>query len=476
MTRLLSRASAGVMFVSAISATVDVPEARAAGYYLGDISPRGLGRAGAFVAGANDGMAYYYNGGALSRLKGTTFTANVASVEQYIWFDRTDTSTETFEPVENIGPPMPVPAFVVTQSIGEKTTVALGWYSPYGPDYEYDPDGAQRYTLKDSLLLQGSGGPTVAYEALPGVAVSAGLTWTFQKIEEDIALGSAFLVDGAPVGEIHDIDIHISAADYRAWSWNLGLLIEPSARWALGASVASARTYDATGELEVAFAEGNPLAEFIEEEAVTDDDVTVLISMPLIARLGFAYRPLSALEVELAMVYEAWSILEETTVTGLDITLTSTTGEIYITDDVDLPAGFQDAVSVRLGSEYDPTDSLTLRAGGLWESSAVPTKSLGVNVVDSRKWGAGAGLTYTFAEGFDLDVGVMKLFMREQTVRDSDLEMALLGIDLLALDEAGLVDGENVGNGKYRSNATLAAIGLHIALGQGPDNTDREVE
>jgi len=440
-----------------------------AGYFLGDIGPRGMSRGGAFVAGVDNGQAFYYNPGALNRLEGTTFTANVASVQQYIAFDRADTSTATYAEVENLGTPMPIPSFVITQPVNDKTTVALGWYSPYGPDYEYDPAGPQRYTLKDARLLQGSGGPSVAYSPIPGLSIGGGITWTFQEIEQDLALGSGFLLNGKPTGDVSDIDVNVDTSNYNTWAWNAGVLFEPGSNWALGASVSAGRTYNTTGTLDASFADGNPLAEFVEEQTVTDEDVTVVIKMPLIARLGFAFRPSDALEIEIASVYEGWSVTQETLITDLDLKLTTSTEEIIVTEDVVLPLGFQDAVSVRLGATYDLHENLSVRGGGFWATSAIPTSTLNVSVVDGPKFGTGAGLTYTMSERFDLDIGFMKIFIQDQKINDSALEMALLGIDLTALDEAGIVNGENIGNGLMKSNATLAAIGLHMAFGRQSD-------
>jgi long-subunit fatty acid transport protein len=302
---------------------------------------------------------------------------------------------------------------------------------------------------------------------MPGLSIGGGVTWSFQTIEEELALGSAFLLNGVVTGDVNDIDIHIDTQNYNTWGWNAGVLFEPTTRWALGASVSSGRTYRTTGELEASFAEGNPLAEFVVEDTVTDDDVTVVIRMPLVARLGFAYRPSDALELELATVYEGWSVAQETLITDIDLTLTTSTDELLVTEDVVLPLGFNDAFSVRFGGAFDLNDHLTLRGGGFWANSAIPTSTLNVSVVDGPKFGTGAGFTYTMGERFDLDVGFMKIFIQDQKITDSSLELALLGIDLTSLDEAGIVSGDNIGNGMMKSNATLAAVGLHMAFGRG---------
>ena len=54
--------------------------AQAGGYYFSDIGVRAYSRGGAFVAGADDLTALYYNPAALTRLRRGTVTLNVAGV------------------------------------------------------------------------------------------------------------------------------------------------------------------------------------------------------------------------------------------------------------------------------------------------------------------------------------------------------------------------------------------------------------
>jgi long-subunit fatty acid transport protein len=49
-------------------------DADASAYYFADVGVRAFGRGGAFIAGADDINAQYYNPAALSRIKGGRFT------------------------------------------------------------------------------------------------------------------------------------------------------------------------------------------------------------------------------------------------------------------------------------------------------------------------------------------------------------------------------------------------------------------
>ena len=62
----------------------------AATFYLADIGVRGMARGGAFVAGASDISAQWYNPAALTRVKGGMVGFHAAGVHQFIDFDRSD--------------------------------------------------------------------------------------------------------------------------------------------------------------------------------------------------------------------------------------------------------------------------------------------------------------------------------------------------------------------------------------------------
>ena len=96
------------------------PAAHAGGYYFSDIGVRAFSRGGAFVAGADDLTALYYNPAALTRMGRGTLTLSVAGVDQAIMFDRLDYPGEGPEgtdlitdPIGNDAPAYAIPHFGV---------------------------------------------------------------------------------------------------------------------------------------------------------------------------------------------------------------------------------------------------------------------------------------------------------------------------------------------------------------------------
>ena len=75
------------MFNSLVFFLLSGNGAQASTYYLSDVGIRAMGRGGAFVAGADDISAQWYNPSALTRMHGTHFQFDVMGVKQQIYFD-----------------------------------------------------------------------------------------------------------------------------------------------------------------------------------------------------------------------------------------------------------------------------------------------------------------------------------------------------------------------------------------------------
>ena len=101
----------------------------ASAYYFSDIGVRGFARGGAFIAGADDLTALYYNPAALTRLERPQIMLNVAGVQQSVNFQRTNApglgaydaetggySNTNFKAIENTAPPFAIPHFGFSSS------------------------------------------------------------------------------------------------------------------------------------------------------------------------------------------------------------------------------------------------------------------------------------------------------------------------------------------------------------------------
>lgn len=467
------------------------PAAQAAGYYFTDTGTRGMARAGAFIAGADDLSAQYYNPAALMNLDRPQVYVNYTMFHQGVEFTRVDLDdsgniTNTWDPIKNEAAPMQIPALGVGHNFGlPNTYFAFGMWTPMAPSMSFPEDGASSYTLIDSLTWQIWGGPSVAHR-FGWLSIGLGVHWTLVRAEQSLDLmicqdenwfdgeiGSC-PADSDP--ETNDLRAEMSMLDPARLTGNLGLLAAPTDWLKVGVSVLPPLKVKGKGSLAVEFQEDHWLLEgdgdgntnLIATQSTTDEDITVLLTMPWIIRSGVAVRPVPAMEIEAAAVYQRWSSAKEIRVTDIDLVLESTGSPILpddqvITDDVVLPQGYKDAWSLRLGGQGDISEAFTVRAGAFFETSAIPTSALNVALVDAPKWGLSTGLSARIKDRVSIDAGFIQTFLKTQEIRDSNVRRVEVPVDGTAaiLGQPLVVkEGIAVGNGTMKSSVTTGSIGL----------------
>lgn len=450
--------------------------AHAGGYYFSDIGVRAYSRGGAFVAGADDLTALYYNPAALTRMGRGTVTLNAAGVGQSITFDRLDYPGEgpggedlITDPITNNAPAYAIPHFGISHTFGlPNTTFAFGFYPPYAPDVAYPADGAQRYSLVDTLVIQSVIGPSVAHKVLPWLSIGLGATWNVLIVEQDLNITLSTNTDQEL--DNYDVAFHLEGTDMRGFGWNAGILIEPpDGRFALGAMVLPPISFNPSGRMEANFAgnfyyeeDGLPI---IENEVATDEDISLSVTMPIILRTGALFRPTENSEIEAGFFWENWSAVEDLVVTNMDMTVETVDGnfagveDIVITDDVVLPVGYNDVWSVRLGGQVDIGERAVVRAGTLYEVAAIPDKNLSPNGVDSDKLGVGLGGTWRMGS-LELDVGAYRAQYFRREIRNS--EVSQIAVNPLTGE---VEEGRIIGDGDYESSLLILGGGLNWQFG-----------
>ncbi len=460
-----------------------VAVASAAGFYFLDSGVRAQGRGGAFVAGANDQSAQYYNPAALSRVERATVSLDGWVIAQSVYFDRADEpGWNSFEAVENGAPPQPEPAGGVVLPLAPLhpalagTTVAIGLYLPTSPLLSYPADGPQRYALVESAVLQGYAGPSVAQRVAPWLTVGAGLQYTFLSVDQALAtvLCTETLDSCGTDDPRDDVSLRLTTLDANQFSWNAGILVEPTPWLAVGASAQPQIDYRTRGSMEVSFSDDNTLVRpELTSGTFADDDVTVAVSLPWILRGGVQVSPSARSRVELAGTWTQWSAMSELRITDIDLSLTTREegvlkGEpISVTDDVAFATGFVDAWSLRLGGEFDVATPVTLRAGVAYESSAAPDTMVSVFMVDGPKVAVAAGATARLGKRVSLSASFMDQHIFPRTIDASAYSQQAIFVDLSDQFRTTVTSGKVVGNGELSSNVVVAGLGVSVDIGRG---------
>jgi len=497
-----------------ISTLMGVSTAHGAGYYFADIGVRSFSRGGAFIASADDLTAMYYNPAAIVRLDRPQLMLNVAGVQQFVNFQRTavpgngpldDSGSPTdisYDPVENKAPPYAIPHFGFSiPNVLPRTTLAVGFYPPYAPDLSYPAQSSQRYSLVDTQVIQTAAGPSVAHRLNKWISFGAGISWNVLYADQELSISlpfdeskaaSAFANgdDGWSMDpnedRANDVDFRFDATDKQGIGWNAGLLIEPpSQRWALGLMMQAPTRFNAKGSMSADFSEhilyteGALGQQVVLSKMSKDNSVEMNITMPLILKGGLALRGdtgLGPVEVELAGVWENWSSIEEITITDLNMVvdlneefLGGLLGieDAVIDDDVRLPAGYTDAWSVRLGGQVDIRSKWTARAGAFYETSAIPSETQSVALIDGNKVGYGLGGSYRPSHRWAIDFGLSQSFPETRKITDSDVRQ--ISVNPLTGD---FLEGTTIGNGTYQSSLLIFGGGLNVFFGKEPASSE----
>lgn len=491
----------------ALAALWGSQSAHAAGYYFADVGVRAFSRGGAFVAGADDLTAMYYNPAALIRLDRPQVMLDVAGVQQFVSFQRTpytgngpldedgNPTDIRYDSVENKAPPYAIPHFGISfPNLLPRTTLAFGFYPPYAPDLSYEADGPQRYSLVDTQVIQTALGPSLAHQVHPWVSVGGGVSWNLLYAEQELSISLPFherkAASSFASGDtdwqidpnedpVNDVAFRFDATDPAGLGWNLGLLIEPPSQgWALGLMVQGPTKFEAEGTMAADFSghslytDGALGQDVILSRKIKDKSVRMDITMPLIVKGGLAIRPTDASEIELAGTWENWSSIEEIVITDLNLVVDLNEEfmggllgieDAVIDDDVRLPASYNDAWSLRLGGQVDLSSSWTIRAGTFYESSAIPPETQSVALVDGDKLGYGVGGTYK-ASNWALDLGLSQSFPESREITTSQVRQ--ISVNPLTGD---FLEGTDIGNGSFESSLLIFGAGIHWFFGASPD-------
>jgi long-chain fatty acid transport protein len=414
--RSIRRRAASYGLAAATLALLIPGEAGAAGLYFSDRGVRPLGRAGAFVAGADDLGAIYYNPAGLIDAR-TQFLFDASWLRFSADYTRQSIVTardpntgatgasyvQTFESVHGSSPILPIPTLAGSYAITKDIVVAGGIYAPYAAITSYperDSKGnpaAQRYSL---ITLDGSAlsvlGAFVAWRPIPELQVGAGPTVLVGNFQSTVAFGACPPDRLACAPEQPDFDAQgqLKVGTIVAPSGTLGATILPTDKVRIGTSFQLPYWIDAPAQFKTRL----PSSGLFQNATVDGQDARVKFTLPWVLRAGVEVRPQDTTRVEVAFVYEKWSMHDRIDVTPDNVYLRNVSiFPDYRIGNLSIQRNFQDAWSIRVGGEQSFKVGqyvLDARAGIAYEKSAVPPEQLSVLTVDMNKvtLGLGGGL------------------------------------------------------------------------------------
>jgi long-chain fatty acid transport protein len=471
------------------AALVGASPAHAARHFFSDRGVRPLARGGAFVAGADDLGAIYYNpAGIVEAGTQVFFDASwlhfTSSYTRQARITPSDPNTgqpgkssfvRTFDKVEGSTPVLPIPTLAGSFAITRDLVVAVGMYAPYGVLASYPeklPGGSpapQRYSL---ITLEGSAlavtGAWLGYRPIPELQIGAGptlLTGTFQSSVYFGACPTDRLVC-APEDPSFDAKGRLTVGTIVAPSATLGVIATPLPVVRIGASFQLPYSVDAPAKFQTRL----PSAALFDKASIEGDDARVRFKLPWIARLGVEARPLPTTRIELAFVYEKWSMHDRIDVAPDNVVLKNVAlfPPEYRVGGLSIDRQFQDAWSVRLGGEHTlgvGSYKVDLRAGAAYEKSAVPREYLSVLTVDMDKFLLGVGGGLHVGQNWRFDGTLAVLFPSSVDVSPDEARLTKVNPVRATPPPTGDVA---INGGHYEASALVLGLGLRYLFDPPP--------
>ena len=465
-------------------------DASASGLYFSDRGVRPLGRGGAFVAGADDLGAMWYNPAGLADA-GTSFLLDASWLHYTSEFTRRSLVYDgngagaaghlyQFPSVSGTSPVLPIPTLGGSYAFGKDHafTVALGIMSPYTAitSYPTTTNGSPAPSRYSLVSLDGSAlvltGAYLAYKPIERIRIGGGLqalVGTFQSAVVFSASPPDRLIS-APEDPSYDTNSQLKVGPIFSPTANFGITAIPIDQLRIGASVQLPANVNAPAKVGVRFAEGA----VFDKARQTGNDGHVRFTLPAVLRAGVEYRtPLEnqrELRVEATYVREFWSMHQSIDLRPDDISLSGITGfpsPISVAP-ITLPRNFQDSNSIRLGGELSYLAGgypLATRLGFNYESSAIPTNYVSPLTVDSDKFTvAVGGSMWLMGHKLRLDVVYAHVFAFDVSVDPTTA----------AISRVSPVSGnavkyqEAINGGNYSHRADVLGVGLEYRFDYEP--------
>ena len=280
-------------------------------------------------------------------------------------------------PTADIGSLAVVPASYASYRINKDLVLALSINSPFGLSTKPDPFIWQGSLVGQSArMFTANATPTLSYQIAPGLFVGAGVQLEYMSLR--FKFGANATATSTAIADIND-DLGVG--------FTAGVLWQPSKSTSIGLGFRSTIEHKMDGDLYVGAGKANINATFENPEIVT-----------LSVRQAIApnTRLLGTIE------WTNWSRLGTVPINGSGTLLGF---------DRSLPANWHDSWLYSVGLEYDYSQKLTLRSGVAFEKSPIQnaTERL-IQVPDSDRWWASAGLTYRLNEKMSFDLAYTHIF------------------------------------------------------------------
>jgi long-chain fatty acid transport protein len=383
--------------------------ASGSGFLIYEHGAAAMGMAGAFVSIANNPTAIFYNPAGIAWLRGTQVNVGGTFVFPAGWLELPNWPDPAYQKVYQLDQTFFPPHFYLTQSLGSRVTVGLGFFAPYGLGTSWPVNYPLRYISTETSLQTMFINPAIGIKLTDHLSIGAGVSYIHAALSQNLVQHVEI-----PDTWAGDIPASLSKAKGDTVGFNAGLLFKKD-KFSAGFNWRSSFNVDLSGPLTLDTSRvPSALLPYIPSSA----DVALTFKYPGIFGLGFAYQATPKLLLSVEGQLFTWS--------NYDNYLIEINYANDGTDEQLVEQNFKDTILLRVGAQYLVKENIALRVGALYDQAPQPIETMDPSLPDANRVAFTAGFGYTKGR-FEVNLGYQYEIFSDRTSPNRNIYPDSLG-------------------------------------------------
>ena len=286
---------------------------------------------------------------------------------------------------ENFLKTTPVPFGHYVLPVNDKFTFGLNAYAPFGLNLDYDDEFAGRYFGDKTIIQNVNLQSTFAYKIQDNLSVGVGLTAS--HISGELTQRTY----KAPTSGLNNIDTQVEGDDL-AFTWNIGVIWQPTSATTLGASYHAPTKFKLQGDITASNASLGPVDMSFKHKGELE------VTMPERVLFSATHQLNEQWTVMADATWTRWSRLDSITIVDKEDASNNTF----------VPMNWRNVWALSVGTAYKVNNQWTLKAGYMFDQSPTTDDNRTVRAPDNdrnwftagAKWNATKDMTFDFSAAY----------------------------------------------------------------------------
>ena len=322
----------------------------------------------AYTAQVATPAAVLYNPAAINQIEGTKCLTSATIITYKSAFHSYQTGKKTKQDDHLFI----LPSFFATKKFNDKWSAGIGSFSYYGLTTDWPNDWEGRYISTFAQLRTFFFNAVLSCQVTPKLSLAGGINGVYSDVKQRKNINLAPLPDGRARFKGDDI----------GWGYNIALLYRINDKIKVGLSYRSSIAMTYKGDVKF------HVPKFLKD-LVPEGGASLDIDLPAMLDTGICYSFNNRWSIETDMLWTEWRSYDK-----LDVKYGKRVPKIMAKSAAPIIRNYHNTFSFSCGVSFKATDSMTFRAGYLFDPSAVPEENTDPVLPDSDKDIFGIGMEY----------------------------------------------------------------------------------